>query len=252
VSFGIGVLAIDGWTEVAEVLAMVDRCHESVHVEGELDQRIVGFYERLRAAFPDHPPYLDPDQNPWMSMPLDIGIDHVFMLLSYGERSHPALEMIQDLATEYGLTIWDPQEDSAYRPVRGPSREQVAAWWLDLHDGRCSRAETHERARPWVEETPEAVDDPIVSMGVQQLYGFALSDPRHGDQECRALFERWLAHGERFDADPEGWERDRVIAAVQAIRRDQGPERAQALALQLAARGSLSAEDVIRILGADS
>src|SRR5690349_6003534 len=147
VSFGLGVLAIDGWTQVAEVAAMVDRCDARVHVEGELDQRIVGFYERLRAQFPDQPPYLPPDENPWMSMPLDVGIDHVFMLLSFSERSTPALEMIQELAADYGLTIWDPQDGSAYRPVHGPSREDVAMWWRDLLEGRCSPEETHERAR---------------------------------------------------------------------------------------------------------
>ena len=78
----IGVLAIDGWTDVAEPLAMVDRCEEPHHIEGELDPRIAGFYERLRTRFPDHPPYCD--DCPWMSMLLDIGIDPVFMSRSYG------------------------------------------------------------------------------------------------------------------------------------------------------------------------
>lgn len=145
VSFDLGVLAIDGWADVAEVVAMVDRCQRRAHVEGELDQRIVGFYASLRARFPDQPPCLDPAESPWMDMPLDVGIDHVFMSLSYSERSDPGLEMI----------------------------------------------------------------------------------------------------GERFDADPAGWERDRVVESVRAVRRDQGPERAWALALQLVARGSLSTEDVV-------
>ena len=86
-SFDLGVLAIDGWSDVTEVTAMVDRCQSSVHVEGELDERIVGFYERLRARFPDYPPYSDSDDCPWMSMPLDVGIDHVFMCLSFSEHS---------------------------------------------------------------------------------------------------------------------------------------------------------------------
>lgn len=188
-------------------------------------------------------------------MPLDVGIDHVFMSLSFGERSDPAVEMIQELATEYGLTLWDPQDGSAYRPVRAPSRDAVATWWRDLLDGRCSLAETHERVRPWVEEDLEAIDDPITAMGVQHLYGYGLSGDdrdgvdRHRDPEARALFERWLAHGERFDADPDCWHRDRLTQAVHAIRREQGPDRAQALAIQLVAQGSLSLEDVTRILG---
>jgi hypothetical protein len=136
-SFDLWVLAIDGWTDVAEVAAMVDRCRGGEHVEGELDQRIVGFYERLRARFPDRPPYLDPDGCPWMSTPLDVGIDHVAMLLGSGETGGAALAMIVDLAAEYGLTIWDPQDGSADRPVRAPSREEVATWWRELLDGRC-------------------------------------------------------------------------------------------------------------------
>jgi hypothetical protein len=41
-SFDLGVLAIDGWTDVSEVAALVDRCQSPVHVEGELDERIDG------------------------------------------------------------------------------------------------------------------------------------------------------------------------------------------------------------------
>jgi len=240
---------------VSEVLAMVDRCHAREHVEGELDPRIVGFYERLRARFPDdHSPHLDPAEDPWMSTPLDVGIDHVFMLLSFSARSTPALEMIDELAIEYGLTIWDPQEGSAYRAVRTPSRADVAAWWRDLLEGRCSREEIHERVRPWVEERPEALGDPITSMGLQHLHGFALSTNEragylHSDQDIRAAFERWLAHGERFDADPDGWQRDRYTQALDAVLSEQGPQRARALANRLVARGWLSAEDVTQILG---
>lgn len=248
-SFYLGVLAIDGWTEVAEVVAMVERCQGPAHVEGELDQRIVGFYERLRARFPDYPPGWDADDCPWMSMPLDVGIDHVFMSLSFGARSGPALEMIPELAADYGLTIWDPQDGSAYLAVRAPSREEVTAWWQDLVDGRCGPEETYERVRSWVEETPEEVDDPITSMGLQELYSLGLSG---GDPGTRAQFERWLAHGERFDADPDGWQRDRLAQSVVAVRREQGPDRARALALQLVAQGSLSTEDVTRILGPTS
>lgn len=238
------VLAIDGWTETAEVAAMVDRCAGPVHVEGDLDRRIVGFYERLRADFPDHPPY--GDACPWASMPLDVGIDHVFLSLRFGPDAGPAIDLISALAAEYALTVWDPQDRSASRPVTPPSREEVAAWWQDLIDGRCGRAETHERVRPWIEETPEAVDDPITSMGLQQLYGFG-SWP--GDAAVADRFGQWRRHGERFDDDPDGWVRDRLVRSVLAVRRDQGLGQAQALALQLAAQGSLTPEDITRILG---
>jgi hypothetical protein len=248
VSFDLGVLAIDGWTDVAEVIAMVDRCNALVHVEGELDQRIVGFYERLRARFPDHGPDSDADENPWMSTPLDVGIDHVFMCVTYSDRGHPALAMIRELATEYGLTIWDPQDGSAHRPVREPSREGVALWWGALLEGRRSRDEIHEYVRPWIEEPPETIDDPITWMGLQQLYGLT-DDRSQNDTDAGALFEKWLAHGERFDADPDRWQHDRLVQSVQAIRREQGPERARALAMQLMGQGQFSPEDVIHILG---
>ena len=182
-----------------------------------------------------------------MSAPLDVGIDHVFMLLSYGDRSDPALEMIHELAVEYGLTIWDPQEGNAYRAVRTPGRADVVEWWRDLIDGRSSAEEIHERVRPWAEETAEALGDPITSMGLQLLHGFALRTDDPVDHA--AAFERWLTQGERFDADPDGWQRDRYIEALVAVRRDQGPQHARALAHRFLARGWLSTEDVTQVLG---
>ncbi|GIE99457.1 hypothetical protein [Paractinoplanes rishiriensis] len=237
-SFDLGVLAIDGWTDVAEVVAMVERCRRADHAEGDLDPRIVGFYERLRAEFPDHPP--GGDDSPWMSTPLDLGIDHVFMSLSFGVRSNPALELIQDLAADYGLTIWDPQDGSARRAVRPPSRDEVAGWWRDLLDGRCGEEEIQERVRPWIEEDAVAVDDPITAMGLQHLFGYGVT---------RDQLERWLDQGKRHDADPAGWQRDRFAGSVLAVRRDRGVEHARALALQLESQGRLSAADVARLLG---
>jgi hypothetical protein len=51
-----------------------------------------------------------------MSMPLDVGIDHVGMSMSFGPRSDPAIDVILDLASRYGLTIYDPQGDEVTRP----------------------------------------------------------------------------------------------------------------------------------------
>ena len=233
---------------------MVDRCRHPVHVEGELDERIVGFYERLRARFPDYPPNSDSDDCPWMSMPLDVGIDHVFMCLSFSERSDPAITLITELATEYGLTLWDPQDGSAHKPVEAPLRQEVTAWWRDLLDGRRSREETFERVRTWVEEPPVAIDDPITLMGLQQLHGLGLTAERraghlHEDREIRALFEQWLTHGTRFDADPAGWQRDRYRQALETVLRDQGQQHAQTLAKRMVAADWLPAEEVARILG---
>ncbi|PTA43142.1 hypothetical protein C8054_26975 [Micromonospora sp. RP3T] len=109
-------MAIDAAASGDAVRAMVKRCSSGEHPEGELDERIVGFYESLRARYPDLPPYRD--DSPWMSMPLDVGIDHVSMNMSFGQRSTPAIELILNLAARYGLTIYDPQSDEVTRPHR--------------------------------------------------------------------------------------------------------------------------------------
>lgn len=90
---------------------MAGRCWRSAaHAEGELDERIAAFYEVLLTRFP--PGSAD---SPWMA-PLDAGIDHVIMNLSWSERSTPAIETIQGLAAEHRLVIWDPQSQDAYMP----------------------------------------------------------------------------------------------------------------------------------------
>ncbi|MEU5727330.1 hypothetical protein ABZ783_36775 [Micromonospora sp. NPDC047738] len=126
-SFGLVVLAVDpGATDVA-VRAMAERCQSLHHPEGELDERIVGFYENLRARYPDLPPYAH--DSPWMDMPLNVGIDHVSMHLSFSERSTPALQLIDQLARRYDLTIYDPQGDEVTRPtdVRAPMDPAIVA-----------------------------------------------------------------------------------------------------------------------------
>jgi hypothetical protein len=55
VSFDLDVLAVDRDADDGQVRAMVLRCR-SPHPEGELDERVVSFYEVLRARYPDHPP----------------------------------------------------------------------------------------------------------------------------------------------------------------------------------------------------
>lgn len=93
---------------------MFERCTSGNHDEGEPDARVVGFYERLRSRFPDSPP--DDAESPWMSSPLSIGIDHVVMSLSFSPRSNVAIEVIEELAAEFHLVIWDPQSEDAYLP----------------------------------------------------------------------------------------------------------------------------------------
>ncbi|MFI8763584.1 hypothetical protein ACN9M0_37690 [Streptomyces sp. R-07] len=113
-SFDLAVLAMDESADAATARAMFERCTSGRHGEGELDERVVGFHERLRDQFPDRPPYST--ESPGTSTPLAIGIDHVVMNLSFSSRSDAALKVIEELASEFRLVIWDPQSQDAYLP----------------------------------------------------------------------------------------------------------------------------------------
>jgi hypothetical protein len=106
-SYDLAVLGMSGPADAETARQMFDCCSSAHHVEGKLDERIVAFYEELRAHFPDYPPYAP--ESPWMSIPLSVGIDHVIMHLSYSERSTPALEKIMELAALHALVVYDPQ-----------------------------------------------------------------------------------------------------------------------------------------------
>ena len=116
--FDLAVLAMDAPADPAAACAMFERCTCGDHVEGDLDERIAGFYEQLRSRFPDHS--ASARDSPWMMMPLVIGIDHVIMTLSFSPRSDAALRAIMELAAEYRLVVWDPQSQDAYLPGAGP------------------------------------------------------------------------------------------------------------------------------------
>jgi hypothetical protein len=116
VSFDLAVLAMEESADDVAARAMFERCNSMNHNDGDLDERVVWFYERLRSLFPDEPPY-DSD-SPWMVMPLEVGIDHVIMHLSFSERSKPAITAIQELAAEYRLVLLDLQSQDAYLPGR--------------------------------------------------------------------------------------------------------------------------------------
>ncbi len=107
---------MDESADAAAARAMFERCASGDHEEGELDERVVAFYERLRARFPDRPPF--DAESPWMSTPLAVGIDHVIMHLSFSSRGDAALQLIEGLAAEFRLVIWDPQSEDAYPPGR--------------------------------------------------------------------------------------------------------------------------------------
>lgn len=113
---------MDETADVQAARRMFERCSSGRHDEGELDERIVVFYEELRSYYPDQPPS-EPD-SPWMSIPLAVGIDHVIMHLSFLPKSSAAIEKIQEFAAKHRLTIYDPQSDDAYVPISDDSRRE--------------------------------------------------------------------------------------------------------------------------------
>lgn len=116
VSFDLMVLAIDADADAGAVRTMLGRCLGNPHPEGELDERIVAFYEQLRSRFPDDS--VRYPECPWMSTPLSVGIDHVLCHISFSPRGTPAIDAITQLAAIHGLTIYDPQFDEVYGPAR--------------------------------------------------------------------------------------------------------------------------------------
>jgi hypothetical protein len=113
VSFDLSVLAVDPDLGDDHVHDMIQRCRSTPHPDGELDERIVRFYEALRTHYPDHPPL--GDHSPWALAPVDVGIDHVNMSLRHSPAADAVLELVLDLARRNNLTIYDPQSDSVTR-----------------------------------------------------------------------------------------------------------------------------------------
>lgn len=115
VSFELVVVAAEPGADEAVVRMLLAQCLDpGGHVEGDLDGRIVTFYEKLRAAYPDYPPY-DTDA-PWAAMPLATGVDHVFMNVRWS-AGNEVIELVERLADEAGLALYDPQGDKVYLPT---------------------------------------------------------------------------------------------------------------------------------------
>lgn len=113
-SFDLAVFATQGPVAVGVAREMYERCSDLRHNEGDLDDRIASFYEELRARHPDAPPY--PTESPWTSMPLDIGVDHVIMHITWSRRGTAAVEDVMALARRHQLTVFDPQSNEVYPP----------------------------------------------------------------------------------------------------------------------------------------
>ena len=100
---------------IESVRAMAEECTSGrPHVQGDLDWRIVAFYEELIREYPDFPPYADP--SPWMDLPLGTGIDHIAMHVSYSACGIRATARIIDLAEMHDLVFYDHQLGTARVP----------------------------------------------------------------------------------------------------------------------------------------
>lgn len=107
-SFDLTILATTPYTSDDEIRAQALRCAAGRdHAEGDLDARIVAFYEVLRGMHPDDGPASRSDATPWASSPLDTGIDHVTTNLRHG-RAGDVIDTIFELAALHGLVVFDP------------------------------------------------------------------------------------------------------------------------------------------------
>jgi hypothetical protein len=71
------------------------------HPEGDLDARIVAFYEALCEVYPDSGPASRWEGGPWADSPLGTGIDHVTVSLRHGDTGD-AIATILELAALHG------------------------------------------------------------------------------------------------------------------------------------------------------
>lgn len=88
------------------------------HREGDLDARIVAFYEALREVYPDSGPASRREESPWADSPLGVGIDHVTVSLRHGDTGG-AIATILDLAALHDLVVFDLQDETVIRPPAG-------------------------------------------------------------------------------------------------------------------------------------
>ena len=117
-------------------------------------------------------------------MPLSTGIDHVIMNLSFSPRSDTTIELIQQLAAQYGLVLWDPQSREAHLPEQDGSaqhdevadlRARYRAACLDAFV-RCEHVPTREwLARGFILD--ESFYLPDSHALVAQARQIALADP---------------------------------------------------------------------------
>jgi hypothetical protein len=128
-SFDLTVLATALDASDDEIRVQALRCAAWLdHPEGDLDARIVAFYEALREVYPDSGPASRREESPWADSPLGVGIDHVTVSLRGGDTGD-AIGTILDLAARHDLVVFDPQDETVISPPATPSTGRRASLW---------------------------------------------------------------------------------------------------------------------------
>ena len=119
-SFDLTILATVHDASDDEIRVQALRCAAWLdHPEGDLDARIVAFYEALRKVYPDSGPASRWEESPWADSPLGTGLDHVIVNLRHCDTGD-ALATILELAALHDLVVFDPQDETVIRP---PARQ---------------------------------------------------------------------------------------------------------------------------------
>jgi hypothetical protein len=115
-SFDLTILATALDASDDEIRVQAQQCAAWLdHPEGDLDARIVAFYEALRGVYPDSGPASRREESPWADSPLGVGIDHVTVSLRNGDTGD-VIGTILDLAARHDLVVFDPQDETVIRP----------------------------------------------------------------------------------------------------------------------------------------
>jgi hypothetical protein len=122
------------WEEVEKLRAREDSLSRDRDSPGE---QFLPLYQKLTARYPcimtD-----EGEDSPWADGPLlrNFGKLHTILAISYS-RVADALPVIIEIATEMGFTLFDPQDEKIYRPMKPKPASPPAAstgqpkkpWW---------------------------------------------------------------------------------------------------------------------------
>lgn len=127
-SYDLAVIVVDAGADDAAVRDRIEQVMDDVEEgvdPGTPDPRIAGFYQELRALYPDDvDELLDDDaldealrEIPWAVFPLEEEPppDHVYLCMSFS-WAEEVYGVVSGLADKHGLVFYDPQEDEFRRP----------------------------------------------------------------------------------------------------------------------------------------